>query len=106
MTITVKYKTLKRRYVPGMVFDADIDDVGDIIIDYSGEVGGDSVSSVSVTTSDITAGTPAISGNVVTVALSGQKETVSKIEVKMTTSSGKVLSSTVRIRATDYYNRY
>lgn len=104
MTITVKYKTLSRRFDQNMMFNADVDDVGNIEFDYSGELGGDTISTAAVTTQDITAGTPANVNNVVTVALSAGKEGIAKMELKITTTGGNTLSSVVRFRVRDYYN--
>lgn len=106
MTITTQFKTDRKRYYPGIMFKSDIDDQGDIIFNYAGELGADTVSTMSVTTDDVTAGIPSISGNSVTIALSGFRDGVSKMEAKMITTAGKVLSSVVRFRATDYYNFY
>lgn len=104
MTITVKYKTQRNRWNPALLFDTDKDDVGSIIFDYGGELGGDAVSTATATTSNITAGTPSVSGNVVTVAMSaGKAGTTAKMELKITTTGGKTLSNTVRFRVTDNY---
>lgn len=104
MTVTVKFKTQKNRWSPTLLFEMDKDDVGNIEFDYSGELGADSVSTATVTVDDITAGTPSISNNVVTVAMSSGKEgATAKMELKITTTGGSVLSNLVRFRVTDYY---
>ena len=104
MTITVKYKTISRRFAQNMVFNSDVDDSGSIIFDYAGELGADTISTATATTQDITAGTPSITNNVVTVALSAGKEGIAKMELKITTAGGNTLSSVVRFRVTDNYN--
>lgn len=104
MTITVKYKTEKRRWVPTILFETDTDDVGSIIFDYSGELGADTISTATASTENITAGTPSISSNVVTVATSGaQSGSLAKMELKITTTGGNTLSNLVRFRVKDYY---
>lgn len=103
MTITVKYKTDRRRWSPDVIFLTDVDDAGNIVFDYTGELGADTVSTATATTSDITAGTPSISSNVVTVALSSAQEGVAKMELKITTSGGITLSNLVRFRVKDFY---
>lgn len=104
MTITVKYKTDRRRWDPTVLYRADVDNVGSITFDYSGELGGDTISTATATTENITAGTPSISSNVVTVAMSGAQEGISKLELKITTAAGNTLSNLVRFRAKDYYD--
>lgn len=103
MTITVKYKTDRVRWSPEVLFRSDVDDVGDIIFDYAGELGADTVSTATASTENITAGTPSISSNVVTVGMSGAQEGLSKLELKITTTGGSTLSSAVRFRTKDYY---
>lgn len=105
MTVTVKYKTQSRRWYPNILFNTDIDDVNNLVVDYSGEIDTDTVSTVTVVTNDITAGTPSISNNVVTIALSGFREgSNTRLELTMTTTAGNVFATTVRFRAKDYYN--
>lgn len=107
MTVTVKYKTNKRRWEPRMLFETDLDDAGNIIFDYSGELGSDTVDTATATTNDVTAGTPSISSNTVTTALSGFTEGSDiKLEMKITTAGGQTLTNLVRFRAIDYYNKY
>lgn len=103
MTITVKYKTDRVRYQPKVLFNTDVDDVGDITFDYSGHLGGDTIDTATVTANDITAGSPTISSNIVTVPLSGGKAGIAKMELKITTTGGSTLSSLVRFRIKDYY---
>lgn len=104
MTITVKFKTQKNRWNPKLVYLKDLDDVGDIIFDYSGVLGGDTVSTATATTDDITAGTPSISSNVVTTQISGGVSgSTGKMEMRITTTNGSTLSNLVRFKVTDYY---
>jgi carbon monoxide dehydrogenase subunit G len=104
MTITVKYKTVKRRWEPKMVFNTDIDDVRNIVFDYSGELGSDAISTATATASDITAGSPSIAANVVTISMSGGTAgSMAKLELKVTTTGGDTISNTVRFRAKDNY---
>lgn len=104
MTITVKYKTQKNRWSPGLIFETDKDDVGDLTIDYSGELGADTVSAVTATANNITAGSPTISSNIVTVPLSGGNSgSTAKLEVSMDTTGGSTLAILIRFRVKDYY---
>ncbi len=105
MTITVKYKTSRRRWDPEILFRTDKDDVANAVFDYSGELGTDTVSVATASTENITAGTPSISSNVVTVAMSaGQEGATAKMELKVTTTGGLVLSNLVRFKVKDYYD--
>jgi hypothetical protein len=105
MTITVEYKTQKNRWYPGLIYEADKDDVGDLVIDYSGELGTDTVSTVTTTANNITAGTPTTSANIVTIPISNGIESSNvKLEVKMTTTGSKTLSITIKFRVKDYYS--
>ena len=104
MTITVKFKTDRKRWDHTVLFPMDADDVGSITFDYSGELGGDTISTATATANNITAGTPSISSNVVTVAMSGaQADSLGKLELKITTTGGNTLSNMVRFRIRDYY---
>ena len=104
MTITVQYKTDRTRWDQSVLFETDVDDQGAITFDYSSELGGDTVSTAVSTTDGVTAGTHSISSNVVTVALSGFNEGLAKLELKMTSTAGNVLSNNVRFRVKDHYN--
>lgn len=104
MTVTVDFKTHKKRFKQNMVFELDQDDVDDIVFDYGGELGADTVSTASATTSDVTAGTPSISSNVVTVQLSGGSVGTAKMEMQITTAGGKTLTNVVRFKVKDYYS--
>ena len=106
MTITVKFKTQRNRWNPQLLFKMDKDDAGNIVFDYSGELGADTVSTATATTENITAGTPSINSNVVTVAMSSAEEGVSRMELKITTTGGDTLTNLVRFRAKDYYEHY
>lgn len=104
MTVTVDFKTHKRRFKQNMLFELDKDDVDDIVFDYSNELESDTISTATATTSDITAATPEISSNIVTVQLSGGNVATAKVELKITTSDGKTLTNVVRFRVKDYYS--
>ncbi len=103
MTITVEFAGDKRRWSKSMYFEADKNDAGNIVFDYSGELGSDTVSTAAATVENLTAGTPSISSNVVTTALSGLSEgEIAKFELKMTSAANRVIDRTVYIRVVDY----
>lgn len=102
--ITVQLKTNKTQWNPGLLFDVDMDDISNLIFDYSGELGSDTIGTATVTASNITAGTPSISGNRVTIEISGGKAgTTAKLELKIVTAGGLQMSNPIRIRVYDYY---
>jgi hypothetical protein len=102
MTITVKLGTEQRRWFDGILFDMDTADVRTLTIDYSGEIGSDTVASVTTTDQDITAGTPVFSSNVVTTSLSSPTEgAISYTDILMTTTAGDKISTKVRFRGVD-----
>ena len=107
MTITVEFKTLKRRFDQGMIYDLDASDVDNVVFDYSGEIGSDTLSTAIVKSDSITAATPVISGNTVTIQLSnGSGNGVAKIELKVTTAAGKTLANVVRFRVKENYDNF
>lgn len=97
MTITVKFGSEKRRLEPTHVIDVINDSECNIVFDYSGEIDTDTVSTVTVTGTNVTAGTPSISSNVVTIALSGFNSDA-ELQVKMTTTAGRVIDRKVYFR--------
>lgn len=104
MTITAKYKTNEVRWSPTVLFDTDTGDAGDIIFNYAGELGADTVSTAGVKSENITAGAPSITNNTVTVNMSAAQAGVSKMELTINTAGGSVLTTLVRFRAVDYYD--
>jgi hypothetical protein len=102
MTITVKLGTDRRRWFDGIQFTMDKSDIRTLTLDYSGELGTDTVSSVSTSDENLTTGTPAISSNVVTISISAVQEgSVAYTDVTMTTTAGDVISTKVRIKGVD-----
>lgn len=104
MAITIQFGENKRLYTPNMYFEKDIDDARNLVIDYSGELDADTVSTATATVENITAGTPSISSNIVTTALSAGNEGVARVELKITTSGGQTISNALRFRLKDSYN--
>lgn len=103
MTITAKLGTNRVRLENGVTFEMDKSDIRSLVIDYTGELGSDTVSTVTATTTDITAGTPSISSNVVTISLSGGSENATaKVDVEMTTAAGDVISRIIYVRVRDF----
>lgn len=108
MTITAKFKNDRVRLSQETMFSLDKDDVDSLLINYAGRIGTDTLSTVTVSQEDITAGTPSINtgGNSreATIAISGGQEgSIARIEVKATTTAGKVLTNLIRFRVKDYY---
>lgn len=104
MTVTVKYKNVVNRWSSTLVYDKDQDDVSDIVFNYSGELGSDTISTATATTTDITAGSPTISANTVTFSISGgDPGGIGRLELKIVTTGGDTLSNNVKFRVNDYY---
>lgn len=102
MTITVAYGNQKNRWGPNLTFNTDLNDVRDVVWDYTGELGTDTVSTATATTTDITAGTPSISSNVVTVAMSaGSEGVIAKLDLKIVTTGGDTISKSINLRVSD-----
>lgn len=102
--ITVQLKTNRNPWDHSLVFDIDKDDISNLVYNYAGELGSDTISTATATTSNITAGATSISGNTVTVQVSaGNAGTMAKLEMKIVTAAGKRMSNPVRFRVTDYY---
>lgn len=100
--ITAKLGTNRVRLSSTTTFDMDTADVQDLVLDYSGELGSDTVSAVTKSTENLTAATPSISSNVVTISLSGAIDgTKGWIEVNMTTTASNVINRKIYIRGAD-----
>ena len=104
MTITVKYKTDRRRWSEDVLYRTDKDDVANITFDYSGELGTDTIDSATVNSENITIGTPSITNNVVTATVSaGQEGSIAKMELNVVTTGGLTIPTKVRFKVKDYY---
>jgi hypothetical protein len=104
MTITVKYKTDRKRWDQTTLFKTDKDDVATITFDYSGELGSDTISTATASSENITIGTPSISSNVVTATVSaGQEGSTAKMELNVVTTGGLTIPTNVRFKVSDYY---
>ena len=102
MTITVEYANQSNRWHDGILFDMDAQDERSVIVDYTGEIGSDTVSTAVSTTVNITAGASGISSNVVTIPLSAATEnTTATLDVLMTTTAGDKISRKVSFRVGD-----
>lgn len=102
MTILVKFANSENRWNSNLTYNIDKDDVLDLDIDYSGEIGADTVSTATTSAKNITAGTPSITANVVTIQLSaGSEDTKATLDVTMTTTASKVLSRTITFKVRD-----
>ena len=101
--ITVDYGNNKTRWGEDLTFRRDVNDIRTLTIDYTGELGSDTISTASASTTNITAATPAISSNIVTTSLSGGSEgTTAKVDMTITTTAGDKLSNTVYLMTEDY----
>ena len=102
MTITVEYANQSNRWHDGILFDMDAQDERSVIVDYTGELGTDTVSTAVATTVNITAGASGISSNVVTIPLSAATEnTTATLDVLMTTTAGDKISRKISFRVGD-----
>ena len=80
----------------------DLNDARSMIWDYTGELGTDTISTATATANDITAGTPVISSNIVTVPLSaGQEGSTATLDMEIVTAAGDTISRTVKIKVDD-----
>lgn len=102
--ITATFAGRPTRLTQTTTFEIDKDVVDNLIIDYAGRLDTDTVSSVSVSTEDITAGTAVISSNQVTIPVSGGQEgSTARMEVTATTAAGAVIPYLIRFRVKNYY---
>lgn len=102
MTITVEYGNQKNRWSEGLVFNADTQDIRSITWDYTGEIGTDTVSTATATAVDITAGTPVVAANTVSIPMSaGNEGSTATLDLLMVTTAGDQISRKVSFNVRD-----
>jgi len=103
MTIKVKFGNQDNRWEPGLTFDIDKSDIRDIVWDYTGELGSDTISTATASTTDIGAGSTVIASNVVTIPMSGGVEGAKgTLDLTITTAGSDTISRTVNFRIKDF----
>jgi hypothetical protein len=103
MTITVECGNQKNRWGEGLVFNIDSQDIRSITWDYTGEIGSDTVSTATATAVDITAGTPVVTANTVSIPMSaGNEGSTATLDLLIVTAAGDQISRKVSFIVGDY----